>query len=124
MPAPYPAVLPGNLAQRFYKDLHFLTESACDFAAAEKHGELEVAETLLRVQKLVPQEFNYLHNSLLAAFTGSEAELRIRNLAGGSGQFLNLHYGQTAFVFVLVGLSFALVDPMPHGIEWLLELLQ
>ncbi|MEX0942644.1 MAG: M56 family metallopeptidase [Pseudomonadales bacterium] len=116
-------VLPVRLADRFYADLHFLTESACDFAAAERYGELEVAETLLRVQKLVPREFDYLNNPLTSAFTGSEVERRIMNLVKGPQHFHNLCYVQTTFLLVFVVLSCTLVDPVHHGIEWLLKLL-
>jgi len=115
-------VLPSTLAAKLYADLHFLTESACDFIAAKKFGELDVAETLLRVQKLVPEEFSYGNNSFVSAFTGAEIERRIRNLVAGNDQFVNFQYGQTICFLVLTLLSFALVDPLHHSIEWLLAL--
>lgn len=115
-------VIPTKLAHQYYEDLHLLTESACDFAAAERYGELNVAETLLRVQKLIPQELNVLNNSIASAFTGSEVEWRIRTLAAGREKFFKFKYGQTACVCLFVVLSFALVDPMHHSIEWVLAL--
>ncbi|MEX0962827.1 MAG: M56 family metallopeptidase [Pseudohongiellaceae bacterium] len=115
-------ILPARFSQGIYADLHLFTESACDFAAAEKYGELDVAETLMRVQKLVPREFSYFDNELVSAFTGAEVEQRIRNLAAGSDQFSNLQYVQSLCLIALVSLSFILVDPMHHGIEWLLQL--
>ena len=116
-------VLPQRLAHKLYSDLHFLTESACDFAAAERFGKLNVAETLLRVQKLVPWEFDYLDRSLVSAFTGSEVELRIRNLVTDSSQLQDPRFGKTGFLAIFVVLSFVLVDPLHHGIEWLIAFL-
>ena len=115
-------ILPARIAGKLYDDLHFFTESACDFAAAEAHGELEVAETLIRVQKLVPGEIHYFDQGLVSAFTGAEVEHRVRNLVGGHDQFSNLQYGQSICLLGLALLSFILVDPMHHGIEWLLRL--
>lgn len=115
-------VLPEKLNEQLYADLHFLTESACDYAAAEEYGTLNVADALLRIQKLVPKQFDYRNQQFLSAFTGSEVELRIRSLASGANQFKDIQFGQTAFVLILILASFALVDPMHHGIEWLLEL--
>lgn len=115
-------ILPERFARRLYEDLHFYTESACDFAAAEEYGELDVAQTLLRVQKLVPRGFSYMDNDLVSAFTGAEVERRVRNLAGGLGHFSKLQLRQSVFLLGLAMLSFVLVDPMHHGIEWLLRL--
>lgn len=115
-------VIPGPMSRQYYNDLHLLTESACDFAAAEHYGELNVAETLLRVQKLTPPAFNVLSHPLVTAFTGSEVEWRIRTLAAGRQQFFKFKYGQTVCISLFVLLSFALVDPMHHSIEWVLGL--
>ncbi len=115
-------ILPPRFTARVYDDLHLYTESACDFAAAEKFGELDVAQTLLRVQKLVPTEFSYFNRELASAFAGAQVEQRIRNLTAGVGQFDRLQFGQSICLLALVLLSFALVNPMHHGIEWLLQL--
>jgi Zn-dependent protease with chaperone function len=115
-------VLPATFAASVYKDLHFLTESACDFAAAEEYGDLEVAETLLRVQRLVPVNSAYFKNGLVSAFTGAEIEQRIKSLVAGRTQFSSLQYGQSLCLLALALLSFMLVDPMHHGVEWLLSL--
>lgn len=115
-------VLPASFAQKVYSDLHFYTESSCDFAAAELYGDLNVAETLLRVQKIIPNEFSYFGSELVSAFTGAEVERRIRILVVGGEQFGRLQYSQSISLFVLVLLSFILVDPIHHGIEWIFGL--
>lgn len=116
------SILPLRLTQAVYDDLHLFTESACDFAAAEVYGELEVAQTLLRVQKLLPTEYRYRDSQLCSAFTGAEVERRIRNLTAGVEQFSDVQFGQSICLLALALLSFVLVDPMHHGIEWLLGL--
>lgn len=116
------SILPQRFTHKLYEDLHLFTESACDFAAAEVYGELEVAETLLRVQRLLPAEFKYLDSQLVSAFTGAEVEQRVRNLAAGAGQFNEMQFGQSICLIAFALLSFVLVDPMHHGIEWLLRL--
>lgn len=116
------SILPARMASPLYDDLHLFTESACDFAAADAFGELEVAETLLRVQKLVPREFTFFGSELVSAFTGAEVEQRIRYLAAGSAEFDDLRSGHLICIAALALLSVVLVDPMHHGIEWLLAL--
>ena len=115
-------VLPARFAQKIYSDLHFYTESSCDFAAAELYGDLDVAETLLRIQKIIPNEFSYFGSELASAFTGAEVERRIRILAAGGEKFGRRQYSQSIGLFVLVLLSFILIDPIHHGIEWIFGL--
>src|SRR5690606_30291747 len=70
--------LPPRLARWWLDDLHLFTEAACDSHTAEAHGELAVAETLLRIQRLVPEQTHLGGRQLACAFTGSEIEGRIR----------------------------------------------
>lgn len=113
-------VIPGRLGKTMRDDLHLLVESACDFEAAQQLGELEVAETLLKIQKLSPAYWQLERKVLLSAFTGSEVELRIKALVHGRPEtgFQQACVGLA--VLVLLTASVLLVDPLHHSIEVLM----
>lgn len=114
-------VAPRFLAKKFTDDLHLFSESACDFSTAEKHGRLDVAETLLRIQRLSPQRFSYLHKAMVSSFTGSEVEGRVMLLLEGNATARPRKFRPLLYALLLVIASVLLVDPLHHGVEWLLE---
>lgn len=111
--------VPARLARRYMEDLHLFTEAACDFATARRFGQLDVADTLLRVQRLVPDRFVCLDGRLVSAFTGAEVESRIEMLLSDGTSPRALKYGSFLFIVVMLLLTFVLIDPLHHGIEWL-----
>ncbi|MES2623729.1 MAG: M48 family metalloprotease [Pseudomonadota bacterium] len=114
-------VVPSFLSKKFTSDLQLFTEAACDFSTAEKHGPLNVAETLLRIQRLSPQRFSYLHKAMVSSFTGSEVEGRVMLLLEGNTAAKAKKFRPLLFGVLLIVLSVLLVDPLHHSVEWLLE---
>ncbi len=114
------SVLGRPRARRMMDDLHLLTEQACDSVAAEQHGPVLVAETLLKVKRLMSRG----HTPHVAlAFAEREVEIRIRALlatqqrpALAAWQFALLAAGAT-------GILAMLVRPLHHGAEWAMVLL-
>jgi len=115
-------VLPARLAKLMKDDLHLLVESACDFEAAGRFGDLDVAETLLKVQRLSPAQSQIGRQAIYSAFTGAEIEQRVGALVQGRQRSLKQHAGLQFSVLVLIGTSLALVEPLHHGVEVLLGL--
>jgi Zn-dependent protease with chaperone function len=113
-------VLPSSLANKFYEDLHVLSESACDFAAASRFGSTEVAETLLKIQRVSMQCFELDGRSIVSEFNGSAIETRIKNLLTGRSLSTAQQLGSKLAIAGLVVLSFALLDPLHQGIEMML----
>jgi Zn-dependent protease with chaperone function len=114
-------IVPSFLSKRFTEDLQLYTEAACDFSTAKKHGALNVAETLLRIQRLAPRSFRFFKPTLVSAFNGSEVEERVLLLLEGktgakAGKFRPLLYAVG-----MLALAVLLVDPIHHAVEWLLE---
>ena len=112
--------VPASLTRGMQEDFHLFTEASCDFATAAKHGALDVAETLLRVQRLVPGHFRYFDRTVVSAFTGSEVENRVRLLVDADNRELARPFHLWPFLLLLVAFSVALVDPMHHAAEVLL----
>src|SRR5690606_34077916 len=90
-------IAPPLLARKLTEDLHLFSEAACDFSTAKKHGSLNVAEALLRIQRLSPQRFSHFDKTMVTAFTGSEVESRVmmlleNNTTSKAGKFRPLLY--------------------------------
>jgi len=115
-------VIPGKPGRMMRDDLHLLMESACDFEAAAQLGDLEVAETLLKIQRLSPAYWQLGHNVLLSPFTGSEVELRIKALLHGRPETRAQQACVRLSLLALLSASVLLVDPLHHSIEVLLSL--
>lgn len=115
-------VIPKPIAKRLHDDLHLLVESACDFEAASRYGDLDVAETLLKVQKLSPAQWQLGNAVILSAFTGAEVQLRVRALVQGREDTIWQYGGLLLSMIVLITSSLILVEPLHHGIEVLLGL--
>lgn len=113
-------VLPRQLARQLLSDLHLFIESACDFAAASRFGDLNVAETLLKVQQLSPTQWQTGSKLVLSAFTGAEVEKRIKALIDGrSASLMQYSCLQLSLLFLVLA-SVGLVEPLHHSIEVLL----
>lgn len=114
------AILPGPLARRVLADLQVVTEEACDFRAAERFGAVAVAETLLKVKRLlmaqpasVPQE--------AMAFAERDVEIRIKALLRASSR-IALHNWQLGLLLLGGALALVLmVSPLHHGSEWVIS---
>lgn len=115
-------VLPARLARLLNEDLHLLIESACDFAAAEDFGDLNVAETLLKIQRLSPAQWELGKTVIVSAFTGSEIEQRVKALVHGRQLSVMQQAGFQLSLFVLLLASLMLVEPLHHGVEVLFAL--
>ena len=115
-------ILPGRLGKRLHEDLHLLVESACDFEAAESLDALDIAETLLKIQKLSPEHWHLGKTAVMSAFTGAEVELRIKALLHGRSESMIQQVSLKLSFLLLALASISLVDPMHHGIEILLGL--
>lgn len=115
-------VLPPAMAKKLYADLHVLTEAACDLVAAGKSSKLDVASTLLKVQRLTPRQFGYGDALVTSAFTGAETEQRIRMLLDNRTAAEARRPTGTAWCALgLLVCSVLLVDPLHHGVELLLQ---
>jgi beta-lactamase regulating signal transducer with metallopeptidase domain len=114
-------VMPSFLVKKFWDDLQLFTEAACDFSTAEKHGSLNVAETLLRVERLTPQKFCFFRKTMVSAFHGSEVEGRVMLLLEGNTAAKAHRFRPALYLVVLISLGVLLVDPLHHGVEWLLR---
>lgn len=114
-------IMPSFLAKKMWEDLQLFTEAACDFSTAEKHGALNVAETLLRIERLSPQKFCFFSKTMVSAFTGSEVEGRVMMLLEGKTAAKSRRFRPVLYLIVLLVLSVLLVDPLHHGVEWLLR---
>jgi hypothetical protein len=114
-------IMPSFLVKKFWDDLQLFTEAACDFSTAQKHGPLDVAETLLRVERLTPQKFCFFKKTMVSAFNGCEVEGRVMLLLEGNTAAKAQQFRPTFYLIVLLALAILLVDPLHHGVEWLLR---
>lgn len=114
-------IVPPFLSKRFTEDLQLYTEAACDFSTAKKYGALNVAETLLRIQRLSPRCLNFFGKTMASAFNGSEIEERILLLLDGKPSAKAGKFRPLLYVLAMLALAVLLVDPIHHTVEWLLE---
>lgn len=114
-------IVPSFLSKRFTEDLQLYTEAACDFSTAKKHGALNVAETLVRVERLSPHCFNFFNKAMVSAFNGSEVEERVHLLLEGKPAAKPGKFRLLMFLAGVLVLAVLLVDPIHHTVEWLLE---
>ena len=111
--------LPSRVRQAVIHDLQILCEQACDFYAAQKHGAIAVAETLVHVGRLV-KEATRPHSM---AFNGGDLALRVRALLDHKAHTV-LSRWQMLAVSMVIGLAMILaLDPLHHGAEWMIAVL-
>jgi beta-lactamase regulating signal transducer with metallopeptidase domain len=113
-------ILPTPLATRYYDDLHTLSESACDFAAANRFGSTEVADTLLKLQRLITNWPEQTSSIVYSAFNESAVEIRIKNLLSNDSSSKTQERYFKLFIVFLLSLSVVLLDPLHRGIEILI----
>lgn len=118
----FTSVLPGKFSKSILDDFHLMIESACDFEASRRFGELKVAETLLKIQKLSPTQCAIGSTVISTAFTGSEVEQRISALIQGRHLSTMQRVSFQLALLVLLVASLGLVQPLHHGVEFLFAL--
>ncbi len=116
------AILPAPLAQRVLSDLQVVTEQACDFRAAERCGEVAVAETLLKIKRLLLQRPASLPQDAMA-FAERDVEARIKALLVASSRVTLQGWQLLALLVLGVALLGAMVGPLHHGSEWVIDAL-
>lgn len=116
------AILSGPLARRLMTDLQLMTEQACDFRAAEKHGHVAVAETLLKVKRLLMTQPASAPFSALA-FAEREVETRIMALLKASSRISPRPWQIGALGTFAVLCLLMLISPLHHGSEWVITFL-
>jgi Zn-dependent protease with chaperone function len=114
-------IVPSFMSKRFTEDLQLYTEAACDFSTAQKHGALNVAETLVRVERLSPRCFNFFNKAMVSAFHGSEIEERVHLLLEGKPTAKAGRFRPALYTLGILALAVLLVDPIHHAVEWLFE---
>lgn len=116
------AVVGGRLARFIMSDLQLLTEQACDFRAAERFGHVAVAETLLKIKRLLMLK-STASPELSMAFAERDVELRIKALLLAESR-ISLHPWQMGMIASVLLLSMSLmISPLHHGSEWVITTL-
>ncbi len=116
------AILPAPLSRRVLSDLQVVTEQACDFRAAERCGPLAVAETLLKIKRLLLSRPAPLPQDAMA-FAERDVEMRIKALLLASSR-VTLQRWQLMLLFALgSALLIAMIGPLHHGSEWVISAL-
>jgi beta-lactamase regulating signal transducer with metallopeptidase domain len=116
------AILIGRLARNVMNDLRLMTEEACDFRAAERFGHVAVAETLLKIKRLLMNQPSALPQHALA-FAERDVESRVIALLKGSA-LISPRPWQLGLLSVLLIFGLVLmVGPLHHGSEWIIALL-
>ena len=116
------AVQPAAISRRILSDLQVVTEEACDFRAAERFGNVAVAETLLKVKRLLTAQPASVPQDAMA-FAERDVETRIKSLLNASGR-VSLQGWQLGLLLCAGLLALALmVGPLHHGSEWIISTL-
>lgn len=112
-------VAPPTLKRRLLDDLELLSEQACDFSAAQRFGTVSVAETLVRVKRIV--QSGPVASPVLQRFTGAEVETRVHALLD-AGRYVTMGPVRLSLLLLLILVSVLLgVEPLHHGTEWILS---
>lgn len=116
------ALLPRRVANVMLEDLQLTTEQACDFRAAERFGQVAVAETLLKVKRLLLSQPSPLPYSALA-FAEREVETRIMALLKSEQRVFLQTWQMTLLGVVTLAALLLMVSPLHHASEWVIALL-
>lgn len=116
------AILPAPLSRHVLADLQVVTEQACDFRAAERCGELAVAETLLKIKRLLLSCPSLLPQDAMA-FAERDVESRIKALLQASDRTSLRRWQLLALLALGVVLLVSTVGPLHHGSEWVISAL-
>ncbi|MDF1622402.1 MAG: M56 family metallopeptidase [Pseudohongiella nitratireducens] len=116
-------MLPRRWQSDVLADMHLLCEQACDFVSARRHKPVQVAETLVRIGRLLKSQSSR-YEALTSHFDGSDLELRVQALLDIS-QRKRLASWQLGMLLGLTAiLLYCALSPLHHGVEWLIELLE
>lgn len=119
----FTCMLPRRLQQDVLADMHLLCEQACDFASAKRHKPVQVAETLVRIGRLLKSQ-RPPQAAITTHFDGSDLALRVQALLAIS-QRKRLAGWQLGLLLTLtLILLYCALSPLHHGVEWLIELLE
>jgi len=100
-------------------DLQLLTEQACDFRAAERFGDIAVAQTLLKIKRLMTLP-NVAIDGVSMGFAHRDVEMRVKALLRAQHR-IKLHPWQVATLASVILISLTLViSPLHHGSEWVI----
>lgn len=116
------AILSGPLAKRLLTDLQLMTEQACDFRAAERYGHTAVAETVLKVKRLLMAKSVKVPFGALA-FAEREVESRIMALLKADSRTSPKPWQMGALGTLAVICLLLLISPLHHGSEWVITFL-
>lgn len=112
------ALLSGKLAKRVFADIQLATEQACDFYAAEKHGHIAVAETLLKIKRLL-MERSQITLKGAVSFADSSIENRVLALLKADEKVALNSWQISLLLLTGVGILMASIAPLHHGAEWI-----
>lgn len=113
--------LPRPLCQVLQHDLQLLSEQACDFASAGRHGAFPVAETLVHVGRILHRASQPKQG---LGFNGSDLGHRVHALlAFDQRRSLKSWHLRAIAVLMAIALLSA-VDPLHHAAEWLIGFLE
>lgn len=113
--------LPYRLRDRVLHDMQLLCEQSCDFVAADHHGSVSVAETLVHVGRILRRAAVPAPGS---AFDGSDLHDRVHALLGLESRKLLSAWQITALSLAVVASMLLAVEPLHHGAEWLIGVLE
>lgn len=108
-------LLPGKLVSQLHSDLQLLTESACDSRAAKQYGKFRVAETFLKIQRLVPKIDQLPYG--LSSINGAEVEQRIHTLLHKEDLYRPSPTMTVVFTTMLISALAFCINPLHHLIE-------
>ena len=113
------AIFGKFVVTRIMADLQLLTEQACDFRAAERFGDIAVAQTLLKIKRLMTLP-NVAIDGVSMGFAHRDVEMRVKALLRAQHR-IKLHPWQVATLASVILISLTLViSPLHHGSEWVI----
>ncbi|MAO40966.1 MAG: hypothetical protein CMK70_12385 [Pseudohongiella sp.] len=113
--------VPGDRGRQIRHDMHLLCEEACDFVAAGNHGVASVAETLVHVGRVLKNHPAPIHSR---GFACSDLELRVQALLAHHGRRPIPAWQILLLTLVSMSLLILSLDPLHHGAESLITLLE
>lgn len=113
--------LPPTWRRIMQHDLHLMTEQACDFASAARHGRLTVAETLVHVGRLLKPGTN---SGLAAGINGSDLNLRVQALLTHNCRAPLSAWHLSGLMMIMAVSVMLVLNPLHHGLEWLVTVIQ
>lgn len=116
------AILSKFLNTRLMSDLQLLTEQACDFRAADRFGHVAVAQTLLKVRRLMSFP-NATMQGLSTAFAERDVEMRIKALLKEQQRITLRPWQMVALASALLISLTLMISPLHHGSEWVITML-